>query len=184
MSVIKTQLAPDSQLHAYVNDGDFLDCYSVRVNRNASSITGPITEPMTEIAQRVFIGQPAWARALMAIRDLSVSPFGLKTTAALPTNLDIGAPIQVGDPINFLCVRSISDDEIILGEDDDHLDFKISVNRKTDTPREGETGCQISLATWVRTHNRLGRIYLATITPLHILIVKASLKRLAQHYAN
>lgn len=169
MAVEKTTLASGSQLHTFFDDGDFLDCYSVRIGRT--------NIPISDVAQRIFIGLPRWINAFLAVRDFGVMPFGLKTTAKLPTNLNFRTSIDVGDHINFLCVRSIGTNEIILGEDDKHLDFKISVYR------DNETSDQISLATWVRAHNRFGKIYLGAIAPFHVRIVNSRLKELARHFA-
>lgn len=169
MAVKKTDLAAGSALHRFVKTGDFLDCYSVEIKRTDL--------PIGEIAQRIFTELPGWINALLAARDMGVTLFGLKTTAQLPKNNDRQTPVQVGEPINFLCVRSISRNEIILGEDDAHLEFKIAVFRET------ESSTRISLATWVRPHNRLGRIYLRTIQRFHVLIVKARLAALSSEPA-
>ena len=168
-NVRKTELAQDSQLHGYVGNGDFLDCYSVEIGR--------ADVPIAEVAQRLFTGLPCWINSLLAARDIGVSVFGLKTTAGLPRNEEMRESVQVGDQINFFPVRSIEENEIILGEDDRHLDFKIAVRR------DGENADRISLATWVHTHNPLGAIYLHTITAFHILIVNSRLTALARHYA-
>ena len=165
----KTALAKESRLHSFVEPGDFLDCYSVRIDDTEA--------PIQEIAQRIFTDLPGWINALLALRDLGVTPFSLKTTAKLPKDNSRRSTIEVGDPINFLAVRSISENEIILGEDDSHLDFKISVYR--DPALSG----RVSLATWVRSHNCLGRVYLATILPFHVLIVNARLTELARRSA-
>lgn len=168
MNVKKAKLTKDSQLHASFKDGDFLDCYAVRIERADA--------PITEIAQRIFIGLPRWVNALLAIRDISVAPFGLKTTARLPRDQSIRASVSVGDHINFFCVRSITENEIILGEDDLHLDFKISVCRDSAVPG------RITLATWVRSHNRFGKFYLGVIAPFHAMIVSSQLSRLPRHF--
>ncbi len=166
--VTRSALAAESRLHAVCRPGDFLDCYSVEI--------GSVQAPIEEIAQRIFIGLPAWVNALLALRDLGVSLFGLKTTAALPRDTTIRPVIEVGDRINFFRVRSLAEDEIILGEDDRHLDFKIAVRR--------DGGSRVSLATWVQTHNRLGRAYLRLILPFHVMIVNARLAALARQLAN
>ena len=49
--------------------------------------------------------------------------------------------------------------------------------------RDGARGDRISLATWVHTHNRLGRAYLKLILPFHVLIVRSRLAALARHFA-
>ena len=165
--VTRSELVAESRLHAVCKPGDFLDCYSVDIGH------GQV--PIVEIAQRIFIGLPAWVDALLALRDLGVSLFGLKTTAALPRDTTIRPGIEVGDRINFFHVRSLAEDEIILGEDDRHLDFRIAVRR------DGES--RVSLATWVQVHNRLGRSYLRLILPFHVMIVNARLAALARQFA-
>lgn len=170
MNVVrKTELARDSQLYAYVGDRDFLDCYSVEIDR--------ADVPMEEVAQRIFTGLPCWINSLLAARDFGVGFLGLKTTSGLPRNDTIRPSVEVGESINFFRVRSIGEHEIILGEDDRHLDFKIAVHRDREKPN------RISLATWVHTHNPLGDAYLRTISAFHVLIVNARLAALARHFA-
>lgn len=170
MTVLKTQLAESSGLHRFVQAGDFLDCYSVDIARNDL--------PIGEIAQRIFTGLPGWINALLATRDMAVTLFGLKTTAQLAANNRRDDAVRVGEPINFLCVRSLSENEIILGEDDRHLDFKIAVYRESPEAK------RVSLATWVHTHNLLGRVYLRSILRFHVRIVNARLAALARQLAS
>ena len=167
--VRKTDLAMDSQLHEFVREGDFLDCYSVELEQ--------ADPPLQEVAQHLLTDMPCWTRSLLAIRDLAVSPFGLKATSSLPTDAMVRESVAIGESINFFQVHGIDENEIILGEDDSHLDFRIAVRRDRDRPS------RISLATWVRTHNPLGVVYLRSITAFHILIVNSSLARLARRYA-
>ncbi|WP_282609232.1 DUF2867 domain-containing protein [Pelagibius sp. Alg239-R121] len=169
MTVRKTKLPDDSGLRRFVEAGDFLDCYTVDTKQTELSIA--------EITQRIFIGAPRWVELLLALRDLGVRPFGLKTTARLPTDNSIRKSVQPGEAVSFFCVHSISDNEIIVGEDDKHLDFRISVFRAS------RNSSKISLATWVHTHNRLGRIYLRMILRFHVLIVNARLAALPRELA-
>lgn len=169
MTVRKSVLAADSELHPFVQAGDFLDCYSVDLKPSGLAIS--------DIAQQLFIGAPRWVHLLLAVRDLAVQPFGLKTTAALPRNDRYRPSIAPGEAISFFCVRSVSQNEIILGEDDKHLDFRISLFRETGVPE------RLSLATWVHTHNRLGRAYLRLIMRFHILIVTTRLAALREELA-
>ncbi len=61
----------------------------------------------------------------------------------------------------------------MLGEDDRHLDFRTAVT----LVHEQERRLLVS-TTSVRCHNSLGRLYLATIRPFHIKIVRLGLERL------
>lgn len=162
MKVRKSELVGASQLYAYVGERDFLDCYSVEL--------GEIDAPIEEVVQRLFLDFPAWIQVLLDIRDFTVRLFGLKTTAGLPTDTRHRSDLKVGDYVNFFKVVSLEPEEIIVGEDDSHLDFRIAI-RKDQLPKR-----KLSLSTWVRPHNMLGRLYLQLILPFHILIVKSRLK--------
>ena len=65
--------------------------------------------------------------------------------------------------------------EIVLGEDDRHLDFRLSLLRRT-----SPAGTQLIATTVVRSHNALGRTYLTVIRPFHHLVIRASLARFAR----
>lgn len=63
---------------------------------------------------------------------------------------------------------------LVAGFDDRHLDFRIVVDVATVGSRQNVTA-----TTLVRTHNRLGRTYLAIILPFHRLIVRAMMRQVA-----
>ena len=58
--------------------------------------------------------------------------------------------------------------------DDSHLDFRLSILRQV-----GPSGPMLIATTAVRTHNRLGRLFLRVIHPFHIFIVLAAVTRAA-----
>ena len=102
---------------------------------------------------------------LIALRDTLVARFGLKTSSELRDDV-------ATDRIDFFRVYDRRRHEIILGEDDHHLDFRLSVLV------EESALCRRLVATTVVTFNHLGgRAYIAGIAPFHRLIVKSSLRR-------
>ncbi|MES1190466.1 MAG: DUF2867 domain-containing protein [Steroidobacter sp.] len=121
----------------------------------------------------VMSHQPSWIRWLTALRDAIVACFGLKTARQLST-----PPTEEnGDRIAFFKVYGKSDTEIILGQDDEHLDFRLSVLR---TPDSSPTvGGRLTVSTVVHCHNLLGRIYILIVASFHRQVVKASLRRAA-----
>lgn len=148
-----TSLPQNSRLYqqpAGVQDSDFIDCY-----------TKPCETSLEDAAQRA-LSFPPWASALLRLRNVLVAPFGLNTEVTNENRPD--QPDRMG--VFPLISRDAS--EIILGLDDSHLDFRISVLKQ-----DG----QIYFATWVRTKNRFGRIYLRLIMPFHILIVRNAVSR-------
>jgi hypothetical protein len=102
----------------------------------------------------VFRDPPAWVATLMGLRDAVVAPAG----------------IERGDESAFATVAR-TDDEVLLGSDDRHLDFRASVRREAD---------RVVLSTVVLMHNRLGRAYFALVRPFHPVIVRAMLVRAAR----
>ena len=143
--------------HPALTDADWADCFETLVAR--SGLTAEIA------ARQAFGRMPKWVDALMALRNLIVRPLGLKGD---PDAAATGVP-----RIGMFPVISNDPDEIVLGFDDRHLDFRIVV--QTEPCGEGET--RIRMMTLIRRHNFLGRAYLATIMPFHKLIVASTLSR-------
>ena len=110
-------------------------------------------------AGRAFGKRPAWIGALMALRNLLVWPFGLKTREAELSP-------QLGRKGMFP-VLSQSQSRMVLGLDDSHLEL-------------GEGRQEISASTLVRPHNLFGRVYLAIVMPFHNINVPAMLAQVAK----
>jgi hypothetical protein len=136
---------------------DFSDAFSGHLARN--DVTA------MQVARGMFEDPPRWVSSLMAVRDGVVSLVGLKTSKGLVAR---GREGKVG----IFPVRSNTATEVVLGEDDKHLDFRVWVHVEP----QG-SGCRVTTSTVVRTHNRLGRVYLATIMPFHRLIARQMLSR-------
>ena len=121
-----------------------------------------------EAARLALENQPGWVRRLMAVRNALVAPFGLKGAAEelRTSEVEIG-----GFP-----VVSASDDRVVLGFDDRHLDFRIVIDVMADRPR-GQT---LSVMTLVHRNNLFGRLYLAAVMPFHKLIVRTALTGVAR----
>ena len=155
-------LPSGSRLNAYRQKGDFVDCFL------ATDIDPDLS--MAELAHKMVYTMPAWARALSAMRDWFVRPVGLKTAddiraAGAAARKTPDTALEPGDLLNFFRVREVYDNEIIVGEKDRHLDFRVSIYKPTlDSPRA-------YVSTWVRRHNAFGYLYLAVILPFHKAIV-------------
>jgi hypothetical protein len=151
------EVAPDIDRDALLTGAEFADAFRMEVADPAINAR--------RAAERMVGRQPRWARALLSLRNLLVAPLGLKTS---------GAGSGTRDMIGIFPVVSETSDRLVAGFNDSHLDFRLIV----DVTPSGEAR-QITATTLVRTHNRLGRIYLAIITPFHRLIVPAMLRRVA-----
>jgi hypothetical protein len=117
-------------------------------------------------AERMMARQPRWAEALTWLRNVLVTPFGLKTSGESRT-----APREM---IGIFPIVSQTPDRLVAGFNDKHLDFRVVV----DVANSG-TLRNVTLTTLVLTHNRLGRTYLAIILPFHRLIAPSLLRQVA-----
>ena len=107
----------------------------------------------------VFASPPVTVRRLLRLRDLLVRPLGLREAS--------GADPQEGFP-----VLGRSDSEVLMGLDDRHLDFRVSLRLLQ--PDDG--GDCLALTTTVTFHGALGRLYFALVRPFHRRIVPAMLR--------
>jgi hypothetical protein len=107
----------------------------------------------------------------MRVRDFIVASFALKTSAQLAARANGTNAKRIG----IFKIYSANETEIIMGEDDRHLDFRVSIPCSAGSG--AETSRQLTLATVVHCHNRLGRVYIFAIAPFHRMVVKGCLRR-------
>jgi hypothetical protein len=143
------------------------DAYSIELPTEAS------TNPEL-LARFIFSHQAPWVGNLMAVRDAVVGKFGLKTARELTS---LGAASGTGR-LGFFKIYNTSPTEVVLGEDDKHLDFRLSV-LCTNQPSPGGKR-HLTLSTVVHCHNLLGRLYIRAIAPFHRWVVQSSLRRAAR----
>jgi hypothetical protein len=143
------------------------DAFAIRLPLSASS------DPDL-LARFIFLQQPSWIWTLTRVRDVIVACFGLKTAKHLAT---LGSAAKA-NRVGIFMIYSRSETEIVLGEDDKHLDFRVSVLCSSGPAPESSR--QLTLSTVVHCHNLLGRAYILAIAPFHRIVVKASLRRAAR----
>ena len=124
----------------------FVDTYAIPAPPGVDAIAA---------TERAFARKPAWIGALMRLRNRLGRVVGLK-------------PAE-GAGIPFPVIRQ-SPEEVLLGFDDRHLDFRVAV-----TMRAGRA----TLTTVVRWHNAWGRAYLQAIMPFHRAIAARMLEGIA-----
>lgn len=120
-------------------------------------------------ARRAFDTSPKWIEVLLIFRNILVKPFGLRGTSDEVKRL---RALPKKEVFGFFPVISRNDNEIILGFDDSHLDFRIRVYFQQMGDQKG-----MCAATIVKTHNLFGRIYMFVIKPFHRVVVPAILKQ-------
>jgi hypothetical protein len=143
------------------------DAFAIQLPPNASS------DPDL-LARFLFEHQPAWIGKLMSVRDAIVARLGLKTARDLAALGGTANPGRLG----IFKVYSVNAAEIVVGEDDKHLDFRLSILCSSGPAPDSIR--LLTLTTVVHCHNLLGRAYILAIAPFHRMVVKASLQRAAR----
>jgi len=126
------------------------------------------TDTVHEITRKL-LKAPAWVNVLGRIRDMLIArPFGLKTEDNIKKEQSGSNP-----EFGFAPVLYSDENELVMGMNDKHLYFRLSVLKK-----EKEDASEIYLTTVVRFNNLGGKIYFALIRLFHGLIVRTMLERL------
>lgn len=151
----------DSALAPLYVGADLLDAFAIHLPAGAS-------DDLEVLARAAFERQAGWIRALTWVRDAVMATVGVKSSRA------IGAAAAArGSVIGYFPLLSKSAGELVVGEDDRHLDFRVAILLRAGAAARRE----FVAVTVVHCHNRLGRTYLAVIAPFHRVIVRATLER-------
>jgi hypothetical protein len=157
MTIVR-EITPEVDANAWLAGAQFMDAYRVEI--------GSQNLDARQACVRMVLHGPRWIDALTRLRNILVTPFGLKTSGE-------GAPAP-GGLIGLFPVVSETPERLVAGFDDSHLDFRIVVDV------DGHPGVRrVTLNTLVRTHNLLGRTYLALILPFHRLIARSKMRQIA-----
>jgi hypothetical protein len=158
-NVQQADLPSASRLSSSYGEADFADAFAVDLPEAAS-------HDAEALARHVFAQPAKWFAVLLRFRDALVRPLGLKRA------VDLRA--MGGDRINLFRVFERHDGEIILGEDDTHLNFRVSL--LVQPASQGQPD-RLTVTTLVFYNRLLGRAYIALIAPFHRMVVRASLDR-------
>jgi hypothetical protein len=154
------EVAPEVDAGPLLSGAQFADAFRIDVAGRALDAR--------QAAQRMMGRSPRWVQALLRLRHLLVAPLGLKTSgnSENPRRETIGLfPILTQTP-----------DRLVAGFNDKHLDFRVVVDVAAGP--DDTSGQQVTATTLVKTHNALGRLYLAVIKPFHRVIVPAMLRQI------
>lgn len=166
-TVTRGQIPEHSEIHRRMKQSDYVDC---------RQLVSPVRYPSALACYLAMVQEtPAWVNAMMALRNKVVSLVGLKNLGHLGA-VDADKPVnayQVGDRVGIFSVLYVTDEEVVLGDDDKHLEVQLSIYLKN----EGDVQRVIN-TTVVHNHNALGRFYMLFVGPAHKVIAPAVLRRL------
>jgi hypothetical protein len=155
----------DARANGFYAITQLADAYAINLPADA------VLEPEV-LARFMFESQPAWAKRLMQLRDMVVTVFGLKTAKQLTAPPANGSEKRIA----IFKIYESNATEVFLGEDDSHLNFRISAQVRLATPTSAP---QLIISSVVHCNNLLGRTYVTVIAPFHRAIVKAAMQRAA-----
>uniref|UniRef100_A0A8H7MYL8 DUF2867 domain-containing protein n=1 Tax=Bionectria ochroleuca TaxID=29856 RepID=A0A8H7MYL8_BIOOC len=165
----------ESRLAPSYKSAFFVDSFAVSL-----PLRKPHEVPLDALAQAFFCEPPAWFSLLMRIRDEIMAIFGVKRS----TEIQAAAEEKGIDTIGVFPVRSHTEDEIIIGEIDSHLDFQTSVLIRPEDRHDGiehaqnvTKGEELVVTTVVHCHGLFGKIYIMIIRAFHVMMVRYSLAR-------
>lgn len=166
-------------IHAALPRAQYADAYQT-----------PDPHPDTSALQAwldVVARTPGWTQTLMAVRNKLVRLLGLKDLGQLHDVHEMhgrrtdphadprsAASYRPGDRVGIFILRHLSEREVVMGQDDKHLDVQVSLCKRL---VDGKP--MLVLSTVVHIHNLLGHAYMAVVTPFHRAIVQSMLRRVA-----
>lgn len=170
MKISKSELPDKSLLKAGTASYDFVDSFQ------GSFIDKDGTINSTKIGKSFFASGPQWVEKLFTFRNKIVGLFGLKTSGTAHERKKIfdNFACNRGDQLGLFKVFDKTNNEVILGEDDKHLNFRVSLF--IEKQPENDKKMKLIISTTVRFNNWFGRLYFLPVRPFHKLIVPAMLR--------
>ncbi|MFD2554605.1 DUF2867 domain-containing protein [Sphingobacterium tabacisoli] len=153
---------------------EFIDAYKALIDDPENEIE------ITKICKLFFTTGPKWIEKLFAFRNNTMKVFGLKVPEG---NLDKasvveGMKCEPGERMGLFQIFERNGSEIILGEDDKHLDFRVSLLLAESALEGGRK--ELTISTMVKFNNVFGRLYFAPVKPFHGLVVPSMLKAIVR----
>jgi Protein of unknown function (DUF2867) len=165
--VRQVEVPTGSAIKAALKRADFSDAYEVQLARPERTVG--------EAYVAIFCNAPPWVQGLMNLRGYFAVCLGLTHPFdARDVALNDGHPFEIGQRVGSFTVQSIHVNELIVGDDDKHLNFRISTIK---TEREGVF--YITVSTAVVIHNTLGRLYMVVVKPFHQFLAPYLVRRAA-----
>jgi len=170
MTITKTEIPKNSLLKTNNMTYDYIDSFQGQFIDKFQNIG------TTEIGKSFFSSGPKWIDKLFEFRNNLVGLFGLKTSGKINDRQKMlkDFKCEKGEQIGLFKVFEKTTDEIVLGEDDKHLNFRVSLF--IDKQNDSKTDKKLIISTTVKFNNWFGRLYFLPVRPFHKLIVPTMLK--------
>lgn len=164
------EIRKDSLLYSESTRYDYIDSYAYVIVDENDRIG------LLEVAQAFSKPGPKWMNGLFVLRNKIASVFKLKTPVpVVEEDSGDGDSWEVGKQAGIFKVYGRTDTEMVVGEDDKHLDIRVSLFLESDCPDKREK--KVTVTTVVKIHNGLGKCYFFFVKPVHRIIVPLMLKQ-------
>ena len=156
MTVVECDVPFDSMLcRELIERAYFHDSYRVPLSRRELGIV--------DIFFGIFGHHPLWMKLLLIVRNKVASLAGLDApTTSEILHVQIKDRYVVGEKIGVWPIYTLSENEVIAGRDNKHMDFRLSVLKVPDGDKPS-----VVVSTICTVHNLAGRLYLFFVVPLH-----------------
>jgi Protein of unknown function (DUF2867) len=154
-----------SVLQSSLHSASFFDAYEVE---NPQAERSPLAIWLDTVQKT-----PRWVNQSMALRNAVVGRLGLKHAGDL-SSFDFSKKAQdyrVGDRVGIFTVYEISENEVVMGEVDKHLDVRLSLFKS-------DQGARVVVSTVVHVKNWLGHLYMFFVKPMHRIIAPTVLSKI------
>jgi hypothetical protein len=133
----------------------FRDSYRVPLGRGELGIV--------DVFFGIFAHHPLWMKLLLIVRNKVAALAGLDApTASEILHVEIKDRYVVGEKIGVWPIFWLSEDEVVAGRNNKHMDFRISVLKVRDGDRTS-----VVVSTICTAHNLTGKLYLFFVVPFH-----------------
>ena len=166
----KATLPAGSMLNTMWQRIDYVDSY-------LGILQNGISPNIEDVGLAFFNSEPSWIKSLFSLRNKIVKYFGLKITDEIFDRKKLldNFTYDAGKKLGFFKVFAKSDHELILGEDDRHLDFRVSLYIRTD-----KVNHILTVSTIVKFNEWLGKYYFFFVKPFHQMIVQTMVRGIAK----
>ncbi len=153
--ISKSKLPKTSCITNFITTTNYEDTYAVALQKPEISIES--------IYLNIFAYSPQWITNLLEIRNKAVKPFGLKTDSKKL----IKENLKVGEKTGIFNIYAITGNEIVAGDNDAHLNYRVSVLKNDKT---------LTVSTLVQYNNWFGKGYFFIVKPFHKAVINSILK--------
>jgi hypothetical protein len=156
MNVVECDVPSGSMLsRELIERAYFRDSYRAPLSRTELGIV--------DVFFGIFAHHPVWMKLLLIVRNKVASLAGLDApTASEILHVEIKDRYVVGEKIGVWPIFSLSEDEVVTGRNNKHMDFRLSVLKVPD----GD-GTSVVVSTICTVHNLFGKLYLFFVVPFH-----------------